>query len=122
ISHPPPITGQNFPADFYLTWSAGSHKIQLPKVFGGVAIPSNLILPSNIPLVEQGKGCSPFGVSISICTTIHQFLRAPRRFWLSRCGAGVHACSGSPDPRRWLSVDVPFAAFRHSGATSPAGD
>src|ERR1039457_2424617 len=78
ISHPPPITGQNFPADFCLTWSAGSHKIQLPKVFGGVAIPSNLILPSNIPLVEQGKGCSPFGVSISIC------------------GAGLQACAGPP--------------------------
>src|ERR1022692_1743257 len=80
ISHPPPITGQNFPADFYLTWSAGSHKIQLPKVFGGVAIPSNLILPSNIPLVEQGKGCSPFGVRLSIC------------------GAGLQACAGPPGP------------------------
>ena len=31
-----------------------------------VAIPSKLILPSNITLVEQGKECSPFGVSISI--------------------------------------------------------
>src|ERR1035438_4456482 len=34
--------------------------------------------------------------------------------------AGVHACSGCPDPRRWLSVDVPFAAFRHSGPTPRA--
>jgi len=31
-----------------------------------VAIPSKLILPSNIALVEQGKECSPLGVSISI--------------------------------------------------------
>ena len=31
--------------------------------------------------------------------TIHQFLGAPRRFfWICQCGAGVHACSGSPDP------------------------
>src|SRR5271169_3833844 len=30
-----------------------------------VAIPSRLILPSNITLVEQGIKCSPFGVSIS---------------------------------------------------------
>ena len=50
-----------------MTCRPESHKIQLPKVFGGVAIPSKLILPSNIPLVEQGNGCSPFGVSISIC-------------------------------------------------------
>ena len=30
-----------------------------------VAIPSRLILPSNITLIEQGIKCSPFGVSIS---------------------------------------------------------
>src|ERR1017187_7756689 len=61
ISHPPPITGQNFPADFCLTWSAGSHKIQLPKVFGGVAIPSNLILPSKHPPGRTGEGMLPLG-------------------------------------------------------------
>jgi hypothetical protein len=50
----PVITAQKFQLVFYLTCSAGGNKIQLPKVFGGVAIPSKLILPSNIALVEQG--------------------------------------------------------------------
>ncbi len=51
------------------------NNIQLPK-FLTVAIPSKMILPSNIPLVEQGKKCSPFGVSISILTRVqHPLLK-----------------------------------------------
>jgi hypothetical protein len=54
------FTTENFAAGFFLTWKPRGNTIQLPK-FLAVAIPSKLILPSNIALVEQGKNAHPSG-------------------------------------------------------------
>jgi hypothetical protein len=59
------LTGENFAPEIPLTCRLRGNKIQLQK-FLTVAMPSKLILPLNITLVEQGIKCSPLGVSISI--------------------------------------------------------
>ena len=70
------VTTENIGPDFHLTGEPLGNKIQLPK-FLTVAIPSKLILPSNITLVNQGAKCSSFGVSISILSLnrYHQLRR-----------------------------------------------
>ena len=59
------VTTKKSRAGFSLDWRGRKEIISNYKVLT-VAIPSRLILPSNITLVEQGIKCSPFGVSISI--------------------------------------------------------
>jgi len=54
------------------SWLEGAEEIRSNYKVLAVAIPSKLILPSNITLVEQGKECSPFGVSISIFKDIRR--------------------------------------------------
>jgi hypothetical protein len=74
-----------------------------------VAIPSKLILPSNITLVEQGKECSPFGVSISI---LQETLELSAKLASFRYPHILELLSGGPGGPR-------FARKGHSGE---AGD
>jgi hypothetical protein len=78
-----------------------------------VAIPSRLILPSNITLVEQGIKCSPFGVSIS------NLEHTPISGGFSRRGttAKIHSCT-EPSRRSPLRV-VASTVFRLFRALLP---
>jgi ATP-binding cassette, subfamily B, bacterial len=63
-----------------------------------VAIPSKLILPSNITLLEQGIECSPFGVSISVSASRYTSTMPPRP---------------SRQPQQELTWRARFAAMRN---------
>jgi hypothetical protein len=53
------VTGKNFRLDFRLTGEPLGNKIQLQSSDGCDSV--ELILPSNITLVEQGKNAHPSG-------------------------------------------------------------
>jgi hypothetical protein len=70
VTHREWVTTENFGPDFRLTGGPLGNKIQLPK-FLTVAIPSKLILPSNITPVETG------GYEMLILRGEHFFLALP---------------------------------------------